>query len=544
MAENTAKLVFITGSRAGTSVRLGETPSTVGRQSDQTIRFNPDEIVVSAKHASIAREGDKLVLRDVGSTNGTFVNRERITEHVLSQGDLIEFGRGGPSAQFVSDASGALVQTLDFSRATAADLFRTAHERTVERDPEAGQVTRGFATTREFMALAYTRSSKRMRWVVGSLAVITVAGFAAVVTLQQRGRTDLQNRLAQLADVLELEQGSRTLLEKNLASIQSNYDLLLTDVEESRARLEETTLRANAGSGFVESVTREFRSGVALLVFSYGFVQRGSDDLLRFQVDATGQPLMQRAPNGRVVPQIGFAGAGQPLARQGSATGFLIDSAGWIITNRHIAEPWNNEDDLATIRANGLDVEPRFITLEAFFPPGDQSYQLDVHAASRSADVAIMRTRNQAVNAPVLLLGAPDRRVAPGESLVFIGYPTGVHNLMFRLPRDQRAEILNQTGDEPVALARELATRRLITPLVISGAVSDTTSVEIIHTAGTTGGGSGGPLVGASQRVVGIHYAAVRSPIQGDPFQTQRAVQVKFAWELLPAAIRSRLEAN
>ncbi len=80
-----------------------------------------------------------------------------------------------------------------------------------------------------------------------------------------------------------------------------------------------------------------------------------------------------------------------------------------------------------------------------------------------------------------------------------------------------------------------------IQPLVTSGDISDTTDTEIIHTASATGGGSGGPLIATSGRVVAIHYAAVRSPIRGDPFQTQLGVRAGFAWELLPAWLRNKL---
>jgi S1-C subfamily serine protease len=141
----------------------------------------------------------------------------------------------------------------------------------------------------------------------------------------------------------------------------------------------------------------------------------------------------------------------------------------------------------------------------------------------------------------VLPLSSEDRLVPPGEHIAFIGYPTGVHNLLFRVADDQRNEILNRVGDQPVDLARELARRGQIQPLVTSGDISDTTGTEIIHTAAATGGGSGGPLIATSGSVVAIHYAAVRSPIRGDPFQTQRGVRADFAWGILPPAVRNKL---
>ncbi len=232
------------------------------------------------------------------------------------------------------------------------------------------------------------------------------------------------------------------------------------------------------------------------------------------------------------------------MTRQGSATGFLVDSSGWLLTNRHVAEPWRYEEDLAFLQAPDANVEPRFLTLRAYFPPGDRSYPLRVFATSTVVDVASLRTDDRPIEAPVLPLAPRDVLVPPGEDVIFFGFPTGVHNLLFRLAEAERSEVLAAIGEEPVKLAREIARRRIVQPLVIAGTVSDTTSTEVIHTAGTTGGGSGGPLLNARGEVIGIHYAAVRSPIEGDPFQTQRGVPASFAWEVLPLAIRDRIEAR
>jgi hypothetical protein len=124
---------------------------------------------------------------------------------------------------------------------------------------------------------------------------------------------------------------------------------------------------------------------------------------------------------------------------------------------------------------------------------------------------------------------------------LLIGYPTGVHNLLFRVSREDRADILSTAGDDARRLAEELANRRLIQPLITNGSISDTTGTEVIHTAATTVGGSGGPLIDGQQRVVAIHYASVRSPAPGDPFQTQRGVPIRFAWSILPPSVRLRL---
>ncbi|HEU5099807.1 MAG TPA: FHA domain-containing protein, partial [Roseiflexaceae bacterium] len=62
---------------------------TIGREGSDIVLDNPQ---VSRNHATIDQAGDKHVLRDAGSANGTFVNGQRITQHTLAQGDVIQIG--------------------------------------------------------------------------------------------------------------------------------------------------------------------------------------------------------------------------------------------------------------------------------------------------------------------------------------------------------------------------------------------------------------------------------------------------------------------
>jgi S1-C subfamily serine protease len=470
------------------------------------------------------------------------VNRVRVTEQSLSPGDILEFGPGGPSAQLVGMDDVGLTPTLDVSsRYTTARLFNAARARTEQQETGSGRMQRSLTTTREFMAMAYRQSSKRTRRATVALVAVVFLAFGAFVVWQQRGRAELRRALDEFAAALESERGSRTLLERSLATVQTRYDSLLAEVEQSRERLEESQQVSARNSRFVEDLTRTYSGGVALIVSSYGFREPSGTELLRYQVDSEGRPIPRMLPDGRMIPRLVFGGPGPPLTRQGSATGFLIDSTGWLLTNRHVARPWDFDEDMDFLRASGLDAQPTFLELRAYFPPGDQSTRLVVERTSDVVDIAVLRALDPDFQAPALPLAAEDARVPPGEQIVFMGYPTGVHNLLYRISSAERSEILQASGEDPVDLARELARRNLIQPLVITGSVSDTTGTEVIHTAGATGGGSGGPLFGSDQVVVGIHYAAVRSPIQGDPFQTQRGVRIGFAWEVLPAVLQARL---
>ena len=63
----------------------------IGRSEECDISF-PDDGSLSRVHARLDRDGDDWMLVDLGSTNGTFVNGERINEVRLQPGDVIELG--------------------------------------------------------------------------------------------------------------------------------------------------------------------------------------------------------------------------------------------------------------------------------------------------------------------------------------------------------------------------------------------------------------------------------------------------------------------
>ncbi|MBU2497393.1 MAG: FHA domain-containing protein [Proteobacteria bacterium] len=64
---------------------------TIGRQEDNTIPI--DNLAVSGYHARIDRAGSDYILTDLQSTNGTFVNKQKVVSHKLSHGDMIIIGK-------------------------------------------------------------------------------------------------------------------------------------------------------------------------------------------------------------------------------------------------------------------------------------------------------------------------------------------------------------------------------------------------------------------------------------------------------------------
>jgi hypothetical protein len=86
-----ALLVVKRGPNAGSRFLLDKDVTTVGRHPESDIFL--DDVTVSRRHAEFHRDGDGHSVRDVGSLNGTYLNRERIDDAQLSSGDEVQIGK-------------------------------------------------------------------------------------------------------------------------------------------------------------------------------------------------------------------------------------------------------------------------------------------------------------------------------------------------------------------------------------------------------------------------------------------------------------------
>lgn len=85
-------LVVLSGEMTGVSHALGDGVTIIGREPECGV-FLGDR-TVSREHAQISSEGDAFVLRDLGSLNGTYLNRRRIEDdEVLHHGDEVQVGK-------------------------------------------------------------------------------------------------------------------------------------------------------------------------------------------------------------------------------------------------------------------------------------------------------------------------------------------------------------------------------------------------------------------------------------------------------------------
>ena len=79
------------GGRAGESFEAIGDHALIGRSPECDVFL--DDVTVSRRHAELTREGNVFTIRDLGSLNGTFVNKRRIESSVLEDDDEVQIGK-------------------------------------------------------------------------------------------------------------------------------------------------------------------------------------------------------------------------------------------------------------------------------------------------------------------------------------------------------------------------------------------------------------------------------------------------------------------
>jgi len=86
-----AKLVVLSAGMTGRTQELKADKTTVGRVEDNT--FQIAEPSVSSHHCEVLLRGSDVVVRDLNSTNGSFINGEKVTESVIKPGQILRLGQ-------------------------------------------------------------------------------------------------------------------------------------------------------------------------------------------------------------------------------------------------------------------------------------------------------------------------------------------------------------------------------------------------------------------------------------------------------------------
>jgi S1-C subfamily serine protease len=198
------------------------------------------------------------------------------------------------------------------------------------------------------------------------------------------------------------------------------------------------------------------------------------------------------------------SGHAQSFRARVSGTGFVV-APGLLATNRHVAEPWYGDREVAVALRQGGS--PVLEELMAYFPGSPLPVKLETAVVAIHGDLALLRLETTAFTKklrPLTLAVTPPQ---VGESVSVLAYPMGVTGMVAKSP----AIVYERLSSHPdnADTAAELAALSLIRPSATFGHIGDVTGDKLIYDAPTARGGSGGPILNLRGEVVGVNSAYI-----------------------------------
>ncbi|UCF66975.1 MAG: trypsin-like peptidase domain-containing protein [Acidobacteriota bacterium] len=471
-----------------------------GRQRGQTQRFTGEKLQIgtaTGRHvhlatgalpptaqpaATLEREGEQFTLRGIAPQAEIWINGKRRDSGPLVSGDVLTIGREGPTLRFrVYPPGSRSYKTLPQAWTDCRDCAERAGP---------GRLRQWRSLLLGIISELSTQTSPLLR---SALALFLALLAIGLVGLWQQNRA-LEKRLREERTRIE---GLKKLVERSESQRLRAEDFQAAR-EQIDARLSDSMSRIEA----LEARAGHRGEVIARAVPSVVFVQ-GAYIL---EDPQTGRPLRFAepwvgAPGGAVT----LEGDGPLVELTYTGTGFVVSDRSHLLTNRHVARPWEY-DELAK-RAVDQGLRPAMRRLIGYLPGREQPIALEFVKASDRADLAVLRCPDPEVELVPLELIDAEQLV--GEDVIVLGYPAGMRALLARV-EPEFIDRLAARGDVDFwQLGQELAQAGYISPLATVGVVGQVTTRAVVYDAETTHGGSGGPVLDLRGRVIAVNTAVV-----------------------------------
>lgn len=479
------ELRVLSGARAGHSQSFDKSIVLAGRHPMCDLRLDPEaDRDVSARHAEIRAHGDAWLVRDVGSTNGTFVNGERLTgERALGVGDVVALGEFGPRLEVRALAPHALPAAtaarspaprpaaafpsppeMDAAVATYRRVRPTtpaAPRDAIRVEPAARGSVPGpmqtmeerHPTTGERVALAVRESTRGLRRLVAAALALVVVATAAALWTARRGSVARQAEID-------------ALIRRN-DSLSAAFDREVHRMSGTVAGLDSALADARAEGQSLRSRLAAAGSDADVAALSAQLARTESRRAALVSAAQMDNTAIARV-NG---PGVALLAVLMPDGQKYTGTAFGVSAAGLLVTNRHLVR-----DDQGRV-ADKLLVK---------FSGSTQWIPARVARVVDGDDLALLQIDGRGPWPAVLGVGHGSPVV--GAPVAIMGYPLGLETAM------------EGRGSDDFVASATLGVG------TTSKALEDVLQIDAFAGEGS----SGSPVFDRDGRVVGVVFGGAR----------------------------------